>query len=232
MILVFPQATNNFNNLYKEMIEKSYINDFLDVSLGSYDLNSIEKIVFILLENDAVEKHLISYLNDSSEIDSFEIVKLKKETSGSICTTLMAISTLKEQKVAISALDQIIIGKKFNFSNSFSKIDTDILAPTYKSDDQSLCYILKDDEGKVIQLFEKRLVSNEAILGIYMIKDFSEFYKNCHELLIKYKGFKNRIFYTSDVINNYIGKDMICEFPHLDTKYYKIRSLKDFNNIK
>ena len=119
MILVFPQATNNFNNLYKEMIEKSYINDFLDVSLGSYDLNSIEKIVFILLENDAVEKHLISYLNDSSEIDSFEIVKLKKETSGSICTTLMAISTLKERgtrggagcqnKLYISSLSPLLI---------------------------------------------------------------------------------------------------------------------------
>ena len=82
----------------------------------------------------------------------------------------------------------------------------------------------------VIQLFEKRLVSNEALLGIYIVKDFSEFYKNCHELLIKYKGFKDRIFYTSDVINNYIGKNMICEF-RIDTNYYKIRTFKDFKVI-
>tara|TARA_B100000886_G_C20398408_1_gene481482 strand:+ start:741 stop:1439 length:699 start_codon:yes stop_codon:yes gene_type:complete len=232
MILVFPQATKKFNDLYQEMLKESCINDFLDISLGSYDLKTVKKVVIILLENDVVEKHLNNYLNACEKINNFQIVKLKKETSGAICTTLMAIPILKNKTVIISALDQILLDKKLDFSNSLLRTNVDMLAPTHKSDNPSLCYILKDDEDQVIQLFEKRLVSNEALLGIYIVKDFSEFYKNCHELLIKYKGFKDRIFYTSDVINNYIGKNMICEFPRIDTNYYKIRTLKDFKVIK
>ena len=82
-----------------------------------------------------------------------------------------------------------------------------------------------------IQLFEKKLVSNDAILGVYYLKDFTDFYKQCHELLIKYRGFKERVFYTSDVINNYIGEGYDCIFPNTDVGYHKIRSLKDLDEI-
>ena len=47
-----------------------------------------------------------------------------------------------------------------------------MLAPTHKSDNPSLCYILKDDEDQVIQLFEKRLVSNEALFIIHRKRFF------------------------------------------------------------
>lgn len=231
MILVFPQATKKFNNLFEEMISQSCIDKFLDKSLGSYEIGSLEKVVFILLENEKVEKYLKNYLKKIDAINSYEILSLKKETSGSICTTLMAIPMLKGKKVIISALDQII-EEKLDFDSKYFKGDHDIISPIYRSEDPSLSYILKDDDENVIQVFEKRLVSNDAILGVYLIKDFSLFYKSCHELLIKYKGFKNRIFYTSDVINHYLGGGFKCGFPLIDNKYYKIRSINDFNAIK
>ena len=98
MILVFPQATKKFNDLYQEMLKESCINDFLDISLGSYDLKTVKKVVIILLENDVVEKHLNNYLNECEKINNFQIVKLKKETSGAICTTLMVHTYIKKQK--------------------------------------------------------------------------------------------------------------------------------------
>ena len=227
MILLFPQATCSFNKLFTEMIERSCAQSFLNKSFDSYKMNKVSKVILVVLENTTVEDYLNEYLRNSDLIKDFEMIVLKKETSGSICTSLMSISSLKNQEVIISALDQIIIGNQLDFYQIAVDKNADIIAPTFKSDDSSLCYTLKDDRNKVIQLFEKKVVSNDAVLGIYMIKNFSVFYKNCYELLLKYKGFQERVFYTSDVINNYIGQGFGCEFPIIETKYYKIRSLHD-----
>jgi hypothetical protein len=231
MILLFPQATNSFNLLFLEMIEKSCAQSFLEKSFNSYQMNKVTKVILVILENKIVEDYLKGYLSNSDLIKDFEIILLKKETSGSICTSLMSISSLKNQEVIISALDQIIIGNQLDFHQIAINNNSDIIAPTFNSDDPSLCFTLKDDKNKVIQLFEKKVVSNNAILGIYMIKNFSTFYKNCYELLLKYKGFQERVFYTSDVINNYIGQGFECEFPSIETKYSKIRSLNDLEEI-
>ena len=227
MKLIFPQATTAFNQLFTEMIESSVGKDFLDKSFDSYSMEAVSKVILVVLENTVVEDYLGKYLRASDLIEDFEIIVLKKETSGSICSTLMAISSLKGQAVIVSALDQIITGRKIDFCSMLNKDNADIIAPTYTSNDSSLCFTLKDDEGQVIQLFEKKPVSSEAILGVYLIRNFSYFYENSHELLIKYKGFQDRIFYTSDVINHCIGKGDKINFPHTDAKCYKIRSIGD-----
>ena len=232
MILVFPQATTAFNALFEEMISSSDATSFLESSFASYNMQQISKVVLILLENNLVEGFLRDYLSHSELIKEFEILVLKKETSGSICTTLMAIHKLQDQKVIISALDQIIIGGKIDIEILEDSNDFDVIVPTYESDNPSLCYVLRDDKGKAIQLFEKKAVSPEAILGVYIFRNFSMFSDNCFELLVKYKGFKNRIFYTSDVINNFISKDLKLDFPFLKSQYIKVRDLRDFRNIK
>ena len=232
MILLFPQATRDFNILFEELVNESLADDFLNKAFQSYRMDDIEKVLFVILENNVVNNHLSEFLKESNFIEDFEIIELKKETSGSICTSLMAISSLKNKNVIISALDQIIIDDQLNLDKNYFNEDNQVICPIFEANDQSLSYVLRDDLGNVIQLFEKKNISNEALLGVYFIKDFSLFFKNCHELLIKYKGFKNRIFYTSDVINCYLSKNMKCNFPKINTNYVKIRSLDDFKNLK
>tara|TARA_B110000438_G_C15699571_1_gene600421 strand:- start:120 stop:818 length:699 start_codon:yes stop_codon:yes gene_type:complete len=231
MKIIFPQATQDFTQLLLQMLEKSMAQIFLDKSFEGYELERFDKIIIVVLKNKEIERFLNEYLRKHDQIRDFEIITLTKETSGAICTTLMAISSLKNQPVVISALDQIIEGTKIDFNQIIYDDDFDVVVPTFFSKDSTLCFTLKDDEGSVIQLFEKKPVSNDAVLGIYLVRNFTDFYKNCYELLIKYKGFKDRLFYTSDVINNYIGKGYKCEFPITTTKYLKIRSIQDMDNI-
>lgn len=231
MILVLPQATQSFNELFTEMIKKSKAVSFLDSSFSSYEMKVISKVVLIILENQIVEEHLNEYLSSSTLINDFEILVLRKETSGSICTTLMAIPLLKNHTVMISALDQIIVGKKIDFSSLFNENKYEAVIPTYSSDNPSLCYVLKDDFGQAIQLFEKKQVCTDAVLGIYIFNNFNDFSNSCNELLIKYKGFQDRIFYTSDVINNFISKDFKIDFPVIESDYHKIRTIKDLDKV-
>lgn len=231
MILVFPQATAVFNDLMQEMIKNKNANKFLSMAFGSYSFEHIEKVVLILLRNPVVESYLSDFLLGFNEIQNFEVLVLERETSGSICTILMASAILNGQRVAISALDQIVTGAKIDFSTFSEFRDCDVIAPTHRSEDTSLCYTLQDEFGKIIQLFEKKMVSDTALLGLYIISDFSDFLKNCHELIIKYRGFQNRVFYTSDVINNYLCHEAKCCFPTIDLSPLKIRSIQDMKKL-
>jgi hypothetical protein len=230
MILVFPQGTAKFNKLFIEMIKKSQASLFLDKSLSAYNMKKISKVLLIILENKKIEKFLTKYFSNSSINKKVEIFSLKKKTSGSICTILMTIPILKKKSVMISSLDQIIIGKKIEVNNLPNKQSKKIVVPIIKSNNKNLCYILKDDLGNVVQLFEKKKLSDEAILGIYFFKDFSDFLKSCLDLLIKYKGFKDKVFYTSDVINDLMINQEVS-FPLLKLRYFKIRSLDSFKKF-
>lgn len=227
MILVFPQATKLFNQFIQELNERGLAEKFLDKSVGSYDLESISKVVLIVLRNQLVESLLKDYFSSSSEVKNYEIVVLERETAGSICSILMATPLLNNESIIISALDQVMLGQKLNFNDFVGIDDADVVALTHRSSDPRLCYTLKDEAGTVIQLFEKKVVSVDAILGVYLIRDFSQFLAHCHELLIKFRGFQERIFYTSDVINSYIGQGSVCYFPSLDFTYVKVRSIDD-----
>ena len=111
MKLLFPQATHTFNDFFIEMMNQSLINSFLDQAFESYEMDNIDEVVMVLLENPVVENFLNAYLKNSTLISKFKLIVLKKETSGSICTSLMAISHLKNEPVIISALDQLFLDK-------------------------------------------------------------------------------------------------------------------------
>jgi len=196
MILLFPQATTAFNQMIVEMFDNNIGDTFLEKSFGSYDFEHVTKVVVIVLKNILVETVLSDFLSKSSEIRNYEIVVLERETSGSICSILMATPLLNNESVMISALDQIILGQKLNFNDFEGMSDADLIAPTYGSDDPLLCYTLEDEVGNVIQLFEKKRVSGDAILGMYFIRDFSVFFRNCHELLIKFRGSRKSVLYV------------------------------------
>lgn len=230
MVIVFPQATINFNKFLTALIKNSQADLFLKKSLSSYNMKNISKIVLIILENELVESYLKEYFSKSVLLSKFEMLVLKKQTSGSICTILMAAPILKNKSVIITSLDQITIGDKVEFNKLLSKEKPKVVVPIIKSKNPSLCYVIKDDSDNVIQLFEKKVVSDDAIVGIYLFRDFSDFMQCCFELLIRYKGFKNRIFYTSDVINN-LMKNQKIDFPTLKLKYVKVRTTNDFKQL-
>ena len=121
MVIVFPQATINFNKFLTSLIKRSQADLFLNKSLSSYNMKKISKIVLIILENKLVESYLKEYFFNSVLISKFEILVLKKQTSGSICTILMAAPILKNKSVIITSLDQITIGDKVEFNKLISK---------------------------------------------------------------------------------------------------------------
>ena len=134
----------------------------------------------------------------------------------------MITPLLKNKAVMISALDQIVSDKKINPELLLYNHNYNVIVPTIKSQNHLLSYVLRDDCGEAIQIFEKKRISPEAVLGIYIFKNYMDFLNSSSELLIQYRGFQNKTFYTSDIINNFLMKNIKIHFPMLDLEYKKI----------
>jgi len=99
---------------------------------------------------------------------STRIVEKPGQTSGALCSCLLAIDALDlDQPLIIANSDQII---EHDLSESVSTFERNQAAAgviTFDSVHPRWSYIVDDDSGNVVQTFEKRVISRHAIAGFY-----------------------------------------------------------------
>lgn len=232
MILVFPQATQKFNHFYNEIrISRNGLEVYAEKISNIYDKKNIKEILFIVLDSFAYQEELKdSFANCFSTIP-INFLLLKNETHGAMCTLLMAVNQLKDLPIVVSSLDQILLDSSSELIFNEDKA-TNAVVPVFNSNESIFSYLLRDDKAQPIQVFEKKVISDEAIMGIYFIKNFTDFFDFSIELIVKYKGFRERVFFISDVLNAYLRASKSIDFPVLITnKYYKFKSLKEYEAI-
>jgi len=232
MMLVFPQATQKFNFLYEKIRLSNYgIDVYVDMISRTYNKSHISGILFIVLESFIYKDEIRDVFRNCFETIPINFLVLKKETQGSMCTLLMAINQLKDLSATISSLDQLLLDNPIDI-NLHNNENFDAIVPTFNSSSKVFSYLLRDEAGKPIQIFEKRVISHQAILGIYSIKNFTDFFNFSIDLLFKYKGFRERTFFFSDVLNSYLGASRSVNFPELITnKYFKFSSISEYEEI-
>ena len=232
MILVFPQASKTFNLFYRDIrLSSKGLENYVSMITKAYDSKYIDEILLIVLESFAYKNELNQVFKKNFPQAKVNILVLIRETQGSMCTLLMAINKLKNQSVLISSLDQMLLGPQLDI-DLFVNEDCDIQVPIFLSDKPFFSYILRDDENQVIQVIEKRVISNEAIMGFYFIKNFSDFFDEAIKLLEKYKGFRERIFFISDVINSFLISKKTVSFPKFFSQdYYKLKNISEFEMV-
>ena len=69
-------------------------------------------------------------------------------------------------------------------------------------------------------------------MGFYYIKNFSDFFDESLILLEKYKGFRERTFYISDIINSFIRSKKAVSFPNSNSKnYHKLKQISELEAL-
>lgn len=231
MILVFPQASKSFNLFYRDIkLSLKGFENYAEKLVKSYNLQSFSEILIIVLDSFAYKEELVQIFKKISPDIKINLFILQNETQGAMCTLLMATNKLKNKSVLISSLDQLLIDQ--DLETKFVDDGADIQVPIFYSDKKRYSYLLRDEEKNVIQVFEKKVISNEAIMGFYYIKDFSDFFDESITLLEKYKGFRERTFYISDVLNSFLRSKKVVSFPNFNSKnYHKLKQISEFEAL-
>lgn len=184
--------------------------------------NIPHQFVFIIREEDALRFHLDNTLRLLAP--ECDIIKLKKNTKGGLCSVLMGIDKISdEDSLIIINGDQVI-------DEDFSKIheywlhnNADAGVVTFKSVHPRWSYA-RIEEGCVVQTAEKNPISNHAIAGYYYFAKAATFFECAYQSIlndVQHEG----SYYISPVMNEYVLRNMkVLNYKIESEKYHSFYS--------
>lgn len=221
MNIVIPMAGagNRFKLAgYKDPKPLIKIKDNYMIQLVVKNLNFDGRFIFIIQKEHEAQFGIISKLKELTP--NCEFILLNKITNGAACTVLLAKEYIdNNEPLIIANSDQYIDTDFRDFVNvNRNLISGNIL--TYESDDPNCSFVKTEESGTVIEVAEKKVISNIATVGVYYWSKGSDFVKYAKQMI--YKNIKtNNEFYVAPVYNEAIA----------DGKKITIYNTKNIYNI-
>lgn len=158
------------------------------------------KFIFIC-QREHYEKYDLHNILKNATGGKFEVVLINGITQGAACTVLCAKQYINNtDDMLIANSDQFIQFNINDFIKEARKDTKDGLIMTFKASHPKWSYARTDANGKVLEVAEKKVISNDATVGLYYFRKGSDFVKSA-EAMIK-KGIKhNNEFYVCPVYN-------------------------------
>ncbi|AIL47099.1 glycosyltransferase family 2 protein [Elizabethkingia anophelis] len=190
------------------------------------------QFIFIIKESDVHKYHLDNTLKLLAP-DS-QIVKLKNETNGGLCSVLMAADLISENdSILILNSDQIINTNLEEVNHFWKSMDSDAGVITIQSVHPRWSYILKDG-NEVIQTAEKNPISRDAIAGYYYFRSAELFFDYAYRTILNDTSV-NGLFYISSVINEFILNNKKVNYYQIENNnyysFYSPKLVQEFENM-
>lgn len=169
------------------------------------NLNVDAKFVFVVQEEHYKKYNLGAYLNLMAP--GCEIVQTNGVTEGAACTTLLAKNFINNDRhLLIANSDQFVEWDSCDFMYSMLCDNADGGILTFEASDPKWSYVRLGADGYACEVAEKKVISNEATVGIYYWKHGSE-YVRLAEQMIKNNIRVNNEFYVCPVYNEMFKED-------------------------
>ena len=162
------------------------------------------RFIFICQKSHLSEYGLQQKLSDWAP--GCAIVSIDGLTEGASCTVLCAKALINSpEPLMIANSDQYIDCSIDQYLEKMDSEDLDALIMTMKADDPKWSFVGFDTEGRVEKVVEKRVVSDEATVGIYNFRSGSDFVNLAEEMIADDERV-NGEFYVAPVYNRLIVK--------------------------
>lgn len=161
---------------------------------------NIEANFIFIVQKEHYEKYNLGYLLNLIA-PNCKIVQVDGLTEGAACTTLLAKQYINNgNPLVIANSDQFLEWNSNEVMYSFSADDIDAGIVTFKATHPKWSYVRLDDKGFVAEVAEKKVISDQATVGVYYFKHGCD-YVDAAELMIKKNIRTNNEFYVAPVFN-------------------------------
>jgi beta-phosphoglucomutase-like phosphatase (HAD superfamily)/dTDP-glucose pyrophosphorylase len=188
---------------------------------------NIEANYIFLVQKSHYETYNLKYLLNLIA-PGCKIVQVDGVTEGAACTTLLAKEFINNDDPLVMAnSDQYIEWNSNECMYAFSadSIDGGILA--FKATHPKWSYAKLDDTGFVSEVAEKKVISDEATVGVYYWRHGSDYVKYAEQMIEKDIR-TNGEFYTCPVFNEAIGDGKKIRVKNIE-KMWGIGTPEDLN---
>jgi len=209
MNLVIPIASNSKFFCIEDYVYPKPLIEIMGLPMIEHVIKNItqekdfDKIIFIVNQEECDKFHLDNTLNLLSPIKP-EIIKLRTDTQGALCSVLLSIEHINnDQPLIISNADQIFDQGIMDYFERFTTSDLDAACLTFSSVHPRWSYVKENEMGLVIETAEKRPISRHAIAGLYLYKKGSDFIQ-CGMTSIKRGASIDGKYFIAPVFNEYV----------------------------
>jgi beta-phosphoglucomutase-like phosphatase (HAD superfamily)/dTDP-glucose pyrophosphorylase len=188
---------------------------------------NIEANYIFLVQKEHYDKYNLKYLLNLVA-PGCKIVQVDGLTDGAACTTLLAKEHIDNDAPLVMAnSDQFVEWNSNECMYAFSadSIDGGIL--TFKATHPKWSYAKLDENGFVSEVAEKKVISDEATVGIYYWRHGSDYVKYAEQMISKNIR-TNGEFYTCPVFNEAIGDGKKIRVKNIE-KMWGIGTPEDLN---
>lgn len=113
-----------------------------------------------------------------------EVIGINGVTEGAACTTLLAGHLIDNtDPLMIANCDQYVATRIDDYLAAMDHGGYDGFLMTMTASDPKWSYIRKDSHGKVAEVIEKRVVSDEATVGIYNFRRGSDYMRAARQMI-------------------------------------------------
>jgi beta-phosphoglucomutase-like phosphatase (HAD superfamily)/dTDP-glucose pyrophosphorylase len=165
---------------------------------------NIEANYIFLVQKEHYEKYNLKYLLNLIA-PNCKIVQVDGLTEGAACTTLLAKEYIDNDAPLVMANSDQYVDWNSNecmYAFSADSIDGGIL--TFEATHPKWSYAKLDENGFVSEVAEKKVISNNATVGIYYWRHGSDYVKYAEQMIKKDIRVNNE-FYVCPVFNEAIG---------------------------
>jgi len=139
--------------------------------------------------------------------NKFEVVQVGGPTAGQACTALTAVQYIdNDDELLIANADQFIDVSIDAFLDRARKEDTDGLIMTFKASHPKWSFARTDENGRVVETAEKKVISDNATVGLYYFKKGRDFVSSAEAMIHKDVKFRDA-FYVCPAYNEMILND-------------------------
>ena len=148
--------------------------------------------------------------------NSFQYVVVDELTEGAACTALLAEKYIdNDEDLLIANSDQFIEYEPENFKSLKNLVNTDAIVFTFNAVHPKWSFVKTNSRGYVVEVAEKKPISDIATCGIYWYRKGSDFVRYAKQMIEKDIRVNNE-FYIAPVYNELIadGKSLLPFYVH------------------
>jgi NDP-sugar pyrophosphorylase family protein len=164
--------------------------------------------------------------------DNTRITEKPGPTSGALCSCLLAIDALDaSEPLIIVNSDQIIEHELAQLVSTFYANECQAAVITFESIHPRWSYVVVDEQGEVIQTFEKKVASRNAIAGFYYFRAATVFLEAAKQVILNDAQVDGVYFVSSSLNEVILGGGRVLHLPiasHAYHSFYAPVKIADF----
>ena len=162
------------------------------------------RLIYLCLQEHLDQTNMRSVLQRVSP--GCRIVPVCQVTEGAACTVLLARDYINnDEPLMLANSDQYVDIDINDYLAEMERQHADGLIMTFLSDHPKWSYVRFDPQGKVTEVVEKQVISNDATVGIYNFRQGADFVRAAEQMIARDLRVKGE-FYVAPTYNQLIGE--------------------------